>query len=409
MKLSIIIVSFNVKSYLEQCLVSVRRACRGIEAEVWVVDNASSDGTVDYIAPRFPEVRWIKNTENKGFSRANNMAIARSEGEYVLLLNPDTIVGEDVLAGCLAFMDAHPGAGATGVAMLKDDGDFAWESRRGLPTPFTSFCKMSGLCALFPESRRFGRYYMRYLDRSETNPIDVVSGAFCMVRRSALDKAGLLDEDFFMYGEDIDLSYRLLQCGYQNYYQPLRILHYKGESTHKSSFRYVHVFYKAMLIFFDKHYRRSNPWLTPVIRSAVVARAFLDLCLRQRERLFKWFCPRGRRRSCKSYLFLGRPDAVEAACKLSLEHGLKMDFVVADEAGMPDGHLGASVSCKGYDYVVYDTGAYSYAKVLELLARGAETGKVRLGTYSMETGKLVTMSRVYDGGKEQACGSGTVK
>ena len=124
MKLSIIIVSFNVKSYLEQCLVSVRRACRGIEAEVWVVDNASSDGTVDYIAPRFPEVRWIKNTENKGFSRANNMAIARSEGEYVLLLNPDTIVGEDVLAGCLAFMDAHPRAGATGVAMLKDDGDF---------------------------------------------------------------------------------------------------------------------------------------------------------------------------------------------------------------------------------------------------------------------------------------------
>ena len=148
-------------------------------------------------------------------------------------------------------MDTHPEAGATGVAMLKDDGGFAWESRRGLPTPFTSFCKMTGLCALFPHSRRLGRYYMRYLDKNKTNQIDVISGAFCMVRRSALDKTGLLDEDFFMYGEDIDLSYRLLQCGYKNYYQPLRILHYKGESTHKSSFRYVHVFYKAMLIFFD--------------------------------------------------------------------------------------------------------------------------------------------------------------
>lgn len=395
MKLSIVIVSYNVKYYLEQCLCSVIRACYGLDAEIWVVDNASSDGSVEYIRSRFPDVHFIENQENVGFSRANNMAIRQATGEYILLLNPDTVVGENTLSGCLYFMDTHPEAGATGVAMLKDDGGFAWESRRGLPTPFTSFCKMTGLCALFPHSRRLGRYYMRYLDKNKTNQIDVISGAFCMVRRSALDKTGLLDEDFFMYGEDIDLSYRLLQCGYKNYYQPLRILHYKGESTHKSFFRYVHVFYKAMLIFFDKHYRHSNRWLAPFIQMAVVVRGILDLCMHQKERLFGWV-GRGRDREAdKSYLFLGRPEAVESLCRLGLENNLKIDFVVADESNKPDGHLDPSLSVKAYDYVIYDTGAYSYEKMLYLLSLGAEHTRVRIATYSMETSKLITMNNVY--------------
>ncbi len=396
MKLSIVIVSYNVKYYLEQCLCSVARACRGLDAETWVVDNASSDGSVGYARSRFPDVHFIENRENVGFSRANNMAIRQAKGEYVLLLNPDTVVGEDTFSGCLRFMDSHPEAGATGVAMLKDDGSFAWESRRGMPTPFTSFCKMAGLCALFPRSRRFGRYYMRYLDKDETNQIDVISGAFCMVRRSALDETGLLDEDFFMYGEDIDLSYRLLQRGYKNYYQPFRILHYKGESTNKSSFRYVHVFYKAMLIFFNKHYRSSNRWLAPFIRTAVVVRGMLDLCTRQKERLPGW-PGRGRGREPEeSYLFLGRAEAVEPLCRLGLENNLKIDFVVADESDRPDGHLDPSLSAKGYDYVIYDTGAYSYGRMLHLLSRGAgRTRRTRIATYSMETSKLITMDNVY--------------
>ena len=248
---------------------------------------------------------------------------------------------------------------------------------------------------MFPHSRRLGRYYMRYLDKNKTNQIDVISGAFCMVRRSALDKTGLLDEDFFMYGEDIDLSYRLLQCGYKNYYQPLRILHYKGESTHKSSFRYVHVFYKAMLIFFDKHYRRSNRWLAPFIQMAVIVRGVLDLCMHQKERLFGWV-GRGRDREAdKSYLFLGRPEAVESLCRLGLENNLKIDFVVADESNKPDGHLDPSLSVKPYDYVIYDTGAYSYEKMLYLLSLGAEHTRIRIATYSMETSKLITMNNVY--------------
>jgi len=285
MKLSIIIVNYNVKYHLEQCIRSVQKASEGLNADIWVVDNASSDGSMDYLQPLFPDIHFISNTENVGYSRANNQAIRESKGEYVLLLNPDTIVAEDTLKGCVDFLDAHPKVGATGVRMLNADGTFAPESRRGLPTPFTSFCKMTGLSALFPKSKTFGKYYMKYLDADEANPIEVISGAFNMLRRKALDEVGLLDEKFFMYGEDIDLSYRMLLGGWQNYYIPYNILHYKGESTQKSSFRYVHVFYNAMLIFFNKHFGKKYFMIGYLIQLAVVFRAMLDMLIRLLDRI----------------------------------------------------------------------------------------------------------------------------
>ena len=285
MKLSVIIVNYNVKYHLEQCIRSVQKASEGVSADIWVVDNASSDGSMDYLQPLFPDIHFISNTENVGYSRANNQAIRESKGEYVLLLNPDTIVAEDTLKGCVDFLDAHPKVGATGVRMLNADGTFAPESRRGLPTPFTSFCKMTGLSALFPKSRTFGKYYMKYLDADEANPIEVISGAFNMLRRKALDEVGLLDEKFFMYGEDIDLSYRMLLGGWQNYYIPYSILHYKGESTQKSSFRYVHVFYNAMLIFFNKHFGKKYFLIGYLIQLAVVFRALLDMLIRLLDRI----------------------------------------------------------------------------------------------------------------------------
>lgn len=285
MKLSVIIVNYNVKYHLEQCIRSVQKASEGLSADIWVVDNASSDGSMDYLQPLFPDIHFISNTENVGYSRANNQAIRESKGEYVLLLNPDTIVAEDTLKGCVDFLDAHPKVGATGVRMLNADGTFAPESRRGLPTPFTSFCKMTGLSALFPKSRTFGKYYMKYLDADEANPIEVISGAFNMLRRKALDEVGLLDEKFFMYGEDIDLSYRMLLRGWQNYYIPYSILHYKGESTQKSSFRYVHVFYNAMLIFFNKHFGKKYFLIGYLIQLAVVFRALLDMLIRLLDRI----------------------------------------------------------------------------------------------------------------------------
>lgn len=288
MKLSVVIVNYNVKFYLQQCLLSLRRALEGVETEVYVVDNCSRDGSVDYLSARFPEVRFISSGRNLGFARANNIAIRQSKGEYVLLLNPDTIVGEDVLSEALRFVDAHPDAGAVGVKMLNAWGGAAMESRRGVPDPLTAFYKMCGLCSRFPRSRRFAHYYMSYLPWDKPVEIEIVSGAFCLLRRKALDEAGLLDKSFFMYGEDIDLSFRILQKGWHNWYLPLEILHYKGESTQKTSYRYVHVFYEAMLIFFKKHYTHLSSLLSLPIKAAIYAKAFTALARLQWWRLRRW-------------------------------------------------------------------------------------------------------------------------
>lgn len=268
MKLSIVIVSYNVRSYLEQCLQSVQKALKGIEGEVWVVDNLSSDDSVEVVRRDYPWVHLIVNQENLGFSRANNLAIRQSQSDYVLLLNPDTIVAEETLSGVLQFMDAHPEAGGAGVMMHNADGTLAPESRRALPTPWVSALKMLGFTK---------RYYMSHLPWDEPGRIDVISGAFCMLRRKAIDQVGLLDEDFFMYGEDIDLSYRLLKGGWQNWYLPFSIVHYKGKSTYKSDYRYVHNFYQAMLIFFRKHYGHLSFLLSLPIQAAIYFRAFMAL------------------------------------------------------------------------------------------------------------------------------------
>lgn len=258
-KLSVVIVNYNVQHFLEQCLHSVRKAVQGIDAEVFVVDNNSVDGSVQMVKEKFPEVILIANKENTGFSKANNQAIRLAKGEYVLLLNPDTVVEENTFRKVIDFMDSHADAGGLGVQMIDGKGNFLPESKRGLPTPSVAFYKIFGLSALFPKSKTFGRYHLGYLDRNQTHSVEVLSGAFMLLRKAALDKVGLLDEDYFMYGEDIDLSYRIILGGYKNYYfHDTRIIHYKGESTKKSSVNYVFVFYRAMVIFAKKHFSQSN-------------------------------------------------------------------------------------------------------------------------------------------------------
>ena len=275
MKLSVIIVNYNVEHFLNQCLHSVRNACEGMETEVFVVDNNSVDGSVEMVRKHFPEVTLIVNADNAGFSRANNQALKMATGDYQLLLNPDTVVEHDTFRKIVAFMDAHPDAGALGVKMVDGTGKFLPESKRGLPTPAVAFYKIFGLAKLFPKSKRFGRYHLGFLDKDQTHEIEVLSGAFMLLRKEALEKAGLLDEDFFMYGEDIDLSYRIIKAGYKNYYYPeARIIHYKGESTKKNSINYVFVFYRAMVIFAKKHFSNTNARLFGFfINSAIWARA----------------------------------------------------------------------------------------------------------------------------------------
>ncbi|MBM3404879.1 MAG: glycosyltransferase [Bacteroidetes bacterium] len=288
MKLSVIIVNYNVEYFLEQCLYSVRKALHGMDAEVIVVDNNSVDGSVKMVQSKFPDVRLIANKENTGFSKANNQAIRISKGESILLLNPDTIVESDTFSKVIAFMDEHPDAGGLGVKMIDGKGRFLPESKRGLPVPSVAFFKISGLSALFPKSRIFGRYHLGYLDKEKVHTVDILSGAFMLLRKQTLDQTGLLDESFFMYGEDIDLSYRIIQAGYKNYYFPhTRIIHYKGESTKKSSLNYIFMFYQAMIVFARKHFSKKNARLVSMlIHLAIYLRAFVAILRRFFDRLY---------------------------------------------------------------------------------------------------------------------------
>ncbi len=275
MTLSIIIVNYNVKYYLEQCLDSVLKATVGMVVEIFVVDNHSSDGSVAYLKPKFPSIHFIENKNNAGFSKANNQAIANAQGKYILLLNPDTVLGEQVLLNTCRFMDEHPDAGGLGVKMIDGRGIFLPESKRGFPSPRNSFFKMFGLSKFFPYSPFFSQYHLRYLNENAVHDVDVLAGAFMLLRKTTLDKTGGLDERFFMYGEDIDLSYRIRLAGYKNYYVPEKIIHYKGEST-KKDLRYVKIFYNAMILFYKKHYPHYGFLYNGLIHLAIYFRAFLS-------------------------------------------------------------------------------------------------------------------------------------
>lgn len=396
LKLSVIIVNYNVKYYLDQCIRSVLRAFEEMNtpAEIIVVDNHSADGSVDYLEQRYPQklfpmVRFVRSAHNLGFARANNIAIRQSRGEYVLLLNPDTIVGEDALKASVDFMDAHEDAGAVGVRMLGAQGRRAMESRRGLPTPMVSFFKMLGFCNRWPHHRLFGKYYMGYLPWDEPSQIEVVSGAYCMLRRKALDEVGLLDEDFFMYGEDIDLSYRVLKGGYHNYYLPVDILHYKGESTQKSSFRYVHVFYEAMLIFFRKHYSGMTFLLSLPIKTAIYAKALMALVGMLSDRMRKslgFFAPSAE--GAQHYVFVGSLEMQDACRDIARRLGLDAEF---HDSEVLEDKSEATWSEKNDNVLVLDADSMSYADMLKRMSRLSDMNvNVTLGTYCKEIGKIIT-------------------
>ena len=382
MKLAVVIVSYRVKHYLEQCIVSVEQATKDIDCEIVVVDNHSDDGTVEFLKERFADrITLVESNHNLGFSKANNIAIRQTDSEYVLLLNPDTFVAEDCLRQVLQFMDTHPAAGGCGVKMHNADGSVARESRRGIPTPWVALQKMLG---------RSGRYYMSHLPWDEPARIEAMSGAFCMLRRQALEKVGLLDEDFFMYGEDIDLSYRLLKGGYENWYVPANIVHYKGESTQKSSFRYVHVFYQAMLIFFRKHYSHASWLITLPIKTGIYLRALLALLqmLYWNLRLSLGFIDKDTAQP--DYFFIGSEAMLDECRQLVRRKGLNASFI---PVGQRDGFRvnlaqGDSLSPR---CIVYDTGTFSFSQIIAL---ARENTPARIGTYSPLTHTLITPTEI---------------
>mgnify|MGYP006372419529 CR=1 FL=1 len=392
MKLSVVIVSYNVSHYLLQCLDSLQRALRGIDGEVIVVDNHSRDNSVALVHQAHPEVKVIENLHNLGFSKANNIALRQAKGEYALLLNPDTIVADNTIRDCIAFLDLHPDAGAAGVMMLNADGTVAPESRRGVPTPLTSFYKLSGLCRMFPRSPRFGRYYLGHLPWHTPQQIDIVSGAFCMLRRSVLDKVGLLDEDYFMYGEDIDLSYRILKQGATNWYLPYPILHYKGESTQKSSFRYVHVFYQAMLIFFRKHFSHLGLLVTLPIKTAIWFKALVALVAMLTNRMRRSLGFVDRHSDCSSfqYLCFGSRSMVSSCGEILGKHGLRWSSYDSSD---PIYINKVATAQTEPSVIVLDPQRFSFAAMLSIMRQTANSA-VFLGTFQPFTKSIITSNEI---------------
>lgn len=275
MQMSVIIVNYNVKYFLEQCLLSLTNALKNIEAEIIVVDNASTDDSITYLAPKFPSVSWIDSTTNLGFSKANNLALAQAKGQYTLFLNPDTIVNKHAIQTCLHYLDQHPQVGAVGVKLIDGSGQFLPESKRGFPTPANAFYKFSGLAKIFPTILPFAGYYLGNINKEDTQPIDILPGAFMCCRTDIIKALNGFDEHFFMYGEDIDLCYRIKQRSYDIVYLGnAAIVHFKGESTQKNSLQYIQRFYGAMQLFVNKHYSTATrSWFNSIIKAAILFKA----------------------------------------------------------------------------------------------------------------------------------------
>lgn len=290
MKLSVIIVNYNVREFLEQCLVSVQKALASLnnEAEIIIIDNNSTDRSIEYLQPKFTGVKFISNIENFGFAKACNQGIEMSSGKYVLFLNPDTIIPGDCFQKCISLFESHNDAGALGVKMVDDKGKYLKESKRGFPSPAASFYKLFGLAAIFPKSKLFAKYYLGHLDENKNQEVDTIAGAFMMIPREVLEKVGGFDESFFMYGEDIDLSYRIKKSGYKNYYlAETYITHFKGKSTKQKNADYTKVFYNAMDIFVKKHYMKEKNFLFLIfIRSGIGIRRMMALAGNRVTKIF---------------------------------------------------------------------------------------------------------------------------
>ena len=355
MELSVVIVNYRVKYLLEQTLRSAEQAMQGLKGEIIVVDNMSGDDSVAFSREWHPQVTFIENQENVGFARANNQAIMQVRGEYTLILNPDTIITPQCLQEGLAWMKSHPKCGAIGARMMDGNGVFLPESKRSFPTPWVSFCKIFGLSKLFPRSPWFAKYHLRYLSDQEPQCIDILSGAYMLCRTGLLRRLGGFDEDFFMYGEDIDLSYRIVKAGYKNWFLPTPMIHYKGESTHKDSMRYVRIFYDAMLIFYRKHFPRFNIIFYPIVKLGVMLRAGMAMA----RRLFKRLFPSNDKAASERWPWVIISDKADEVARRA--------GVAAFQGHLPD---------TGNYNVLIDDGCFTYAQVVDYIKSHGSDGRL---------------------------------
>lgn len=308
-RVTTVIVNYRLKYFLEQTLLSVEEAYTEVDGHTIVIDNNSGDDSIDFLEERFPTVTFIRNRENVGFAKANNQGFALADTDYILVLNPDTIIGNDTLKDAIKWLDEHPNCGAVGVKMIDGNGIFLPESKRSFPSTWNSFCKLFGLSSIFPHSRLFARYHLRYLNENEPHQVPVLAGAFMLLRTDLTKKVGGFDEDFFMYGEDMDLSYRMITDGMVNYYLPIPIIHYKGECTKTESINYVKIFYEAMHIFYRKHYPRSS-WINKIIVKAAIVFRMCISALKAKVITPISRCLKRHAKACDTYIVSRHPKDI---------------------------------------------------------------------------------------------------
>lgn len=364
-KISVVIVNYRVKHLLEQCLHSVFRAAKKYTIEVFVVDNASGDDSIAYLQKRFPQVHYIANKENVGFSKANNQAFKRAKGEYILILNPDTVLGEHNFEHLLNFFEMHPDAGGVGVKMINANGRFLPESKRGYPTPWVSFCKIFGLSTIFPKSPLFNCYHLRYLDENRSHQVDILAGAYMMIPKRILDEVGYFDERFFMYGEDIDLSYRIVMGGYKNYYVPERILHYKGESSSLEDTKTDKAFYNAMKLFYKKHYPNSGKLVSGLIFMAIKMRSAMASLSRALHSLNKKNSD-----FIRPWLILCKKDDYDKILELISKKDVvlkDLTFQFIDASLQEDQKLPQIIGLSNIHNILISSECYSYENILKIM------------------------------------------
>ena len=369
MELTVVIVNYRVKYLLDQTLRSVEQAMQGMTGEVIVVDNLSGDDSIAFSRERHPQVTYVENQENVGFARANNQAIMQAKGEYTLILNPDTIITQQCLHEGIEWMRSHPRCGAIGARMMDANGVFLPESKRAFPTPWVSFCKIFGLSKLFPRSPLFAKYHLRYLSDTEPQHIDILSGAYMLCRTDLLQQVGGFDEDFFMYGEDIDLSFRIVKAGYENWFLPTPMIHYKGESTHKDSMRYVRIFYDAMLIFYRKHFPRFNVIFYPIVKLGVVVRAGMAMA----KRLIKRMLPKSRKPANDNWPWVIISDKADE---------------VAQRTGISN--YQDNIPSAGRCNVLIDDGCHTCAQVVDYIRQHSDPSRLAFHIFADRHGIIIS-------------------
>ena len=362
MQLSVIILNYNVRYFLELCVLSVQSALKTIDGEIIVIDNNSSDDSCEMMKHCFPNVKLIQNIENLGFPKGNNIGVAKAKGKYICILNPDTVVAEDTFTKVLAFAQKQSDLGIVGCKLIDGAGNFLPESKRGVPTPWVAITRITGLYKIFTKSKAFGKYYARHLNENQTGKVDILVGAFMFLKRDLYLEVGGFDEDCFMYSDDIDLSYRILQKGKSNYYfHEITVIHYKGESTVKDE-TYMKRFQEAMNFFYKKHFRVSHLF-SLFMKVGIV---FFSLVKMFQGKPFRNF---GLKTTPKSYLLYSANEKLVEKLRLVLQN--KVQFYDLKTEKMV---ISSFVKSKVGAEVILDNETITFKKCIEILEYSKNKG-----------------------------------